>query len=95
MDGQALAMMQWFKFRTLQIIQSIRYIVLVYSRSVVEALLHRIKDRIRTEYQVRQEVMMGRRNIGNRGSVSFYLKKITEMKESGSGGKIEDRLDVA
>jgi hypothetical protein len=55
-------------------------------------IFNKIHLAILAEYRKRQEVIMGRKNIANKGSVSFYLKKITEDKKEGEKGKIEDSL---
>lgn len=94
LDNVANNLIDIFKFRSLQLIQSVRYIILVQSHILLSEFLDRIKDRIRNEYQVRQEIMMGRKVISNKGSVSFYLKKISESKGNVGRGKIEDSLEV-
>lgn len=94
LDNGSITLISALKFRSLQLIQSIRYIILVQSHILLSEFLDRIKDRIKNEYQIRQEMMMGRKIISSKGSVSFYLKKITEMKENESKGKIEDSLEI-
>ncbi len=88
LDNRAIAIISEVKFRNLQLIQTIRYIVLVQSKEVFRSFLDKMQEKIALEYRLRQEVVMGKRNITNRGSVSFYLKKITEEKGI-EKGKIE------
>lgn len=88
LDNRAIAIISEVKFRNLQLIQTVRYIVLVQSKEVFRSFLDKIQEKIALEYRLRQEVVMGKRNITNRGSVSFYLKKITEEKGI-EKGKIE------
>jgi hypothetical protein len=88
LDNKALSLITEVKFRNLQLIQTIRYIVLVQSKDVFRSFLDKLQEKIALEYRLRQELVMGKRNITNRGSVSFYLKKITEEKGM-EKGKIE------
>lgn len=88
LDNRAIAIISEVKFRNLQLIQTVRYIVLVQSKEVFRSFLDKIQEKIALEYRLRQEIVMGKRNITNRGSVSFYLKKITEEKGI-EKGKIE------
>ncbi len=93
LDHKAVNLINTVKFRNLQLIQTIRYIILIQSKEWFRAIWHRLQERMALEYQLRQEIMMGKRNISSRGSVSFYLKKIGE--EKGTKGVIEDHLDIA
>lgn len=92
LDAAALKLVADAKFRGLQLTQSIRYIVLVQSKIVCLDLLYKVQNKILSEYQKRQSVMMGHKDIINKGSVSFYLKKIAEDKGNGRKGKINDGI---
>jgi hypothetical protein len=85
-------LISFLKFKSLQLIQSIRYIVLVEVKELAKALFLKAKERILDEYKKRHDMMMGHKDITSNGSVSFYLKKITEHKGNGEKGKIEDIL---
>ena len=78
------------KFRSLQLIQTVRYILLVQTKISLRNLLYKIEEKIMNEYKMRQNIIMGRREIANKGSVSFYLKKITEDKGNMGRGRIEN-----
>ena len=78
------------KFMALQLIQSIRYIILIQVKIVCKKLLTKVEQKIANEYKIRQSTLMGQKKITNKGSVSFYLRKITEQKSSIGKGKIED-----
>lgn len=80
------------KFKCLQLVQSLRYIVSVRGKEVVKEWLIKAEKRLVEEYHKNQDALMGKKEIINRGSVSFYLKKIKEEKENGEKGKIEDSL---
>ena len=94
MDQKAIDLISTLKFRSLQFIQTIRYIILVQSKETIREFIDKIQLQIVNEYQARQELIMGRKNIPNKGSVSFYLKKITEEKGNIGRGKIEDSLEI-
>lgn len=76
------------KFRALQVVQSLRYIVLVEFRLAFQNWVFEMRERAVREYKVRESVIMGQKNITSRGSVSFFLKKIDEGKKSGQRGEI-------
>ncbi len=73
-------------------IQSVRYIFLVYLPSVIDRVLERVKESILKELRSRQNVLMGQKDIENKGSVSFFLKKIDENKKNGQKGEINETL---
>ena len=94
LDDKALVFFHSTKFRSLQLIQTIRYIILVKVKELLIELFEKYKNRIIEEYRLRKNsILIGKKQIKNKGSVSFYLKKITEHKGNGERGKIEDRLD--
>jgi len=81
------------KFKTLQLIQSVHYIIVVEAKIIVKDLFYKAKYKVISEYKKRQEaIIIGKKEIVNKGSVSFYLKKITEDKGNGEKGKIDDSL---
>jgi len=89
-DSKADEVIAVLKFKGLQLVQSIRYIALVQTKIVCKNLLNKVEQKIADEYKVRQSTLMGHKDITSKGSVSFYLKKITEEKSNGKKGKIED-----
>lgn len=80
------------KFRCLQFVQTIRYILFVQLKEIIKHFWNKIHEKIMHEYKIRQEIIMGRKEIVSNGSASFYLKKISEDKCNGGKGKIEDCL---
>src|SRR3989344_4365166 len=89
-DTKVVTFMAALKFKSLQLIQSVRYLVLVQGKAVLKEQFLKVQERMISEYNARQNMIMGRKDIKNNGSVSFYLKKITENKGNGEMGKIED-----
>jgi hypothetical protein len=91
LDTKSEKFVSALKFRSLQLIQSIKYIFLVQFRTVCRHLFSWAHEKIMQEYKSRQNfIMMGRKDVPGKGSVSFYLKKITEHKDGSEKGKIED-----
>ena len=78
------------RFRSLQLIQSIRYIIFVHGSEMFKDYIKKAEQKAVSEFKKRQDVIMGKKKIINGGSVSFYLKKITEEKGHVAKGKIED-----
>ena len=89
MDSKVEKLLDNIKFLCLQFIQSAHYVFLVHSKNIAKDALNKIQDKIINEYKNRESTMMGRKNISQNGSVSFYLKKITEDKGNGEKGRIE------
>ncbi len=92
LDSGSSSLIGSLKFRTLQFIQTVRYIVIVRIREMVNEYILGLQERIAKEYHIQQETLMGRRNLSSKGSVSFYLKRITENKSTPGIGKIEESL---
>lgn len=80
------------KFKCLQLVKSVEYIVFVQAKVVSKDIASRAGQRIVLEYKARQESLMGRKEIKSNGSASFYLKKIDESKKNGERGRIEEEL---
>ncbi|MEK7200961.1 MAG: hypothetical protein AAB672_02430 [Patescibacteria group bacterium] len=89
-DHQCDYCVSGLKFRCLQFVQTIRYILFVQLKEIIKHFWSQIHERIKHEYKIRQEIIMGRKEIINNGSASFYLKKITEHKGNGEKGKIHE-----
>jgi hypothetical protein len=92
LDTRSEKLISTLKFRAWQAIQSVRYLFVVKIRSVIEEWTESIQRKIIHEYKLQQNTVMGRKQIANNGSASFYLKKISEEKTSVGRGKIEDGL---
>lgn len=92
LDEKSLALASSIKYRSLQFIQSIRYIILVEAKNFLFAWAKDSWQRIYSEYlKARERALSGQKEINSRGSVSFYLKKITDEK-GGVKGRIEETL---
>lgn len=91
LDEKAFAANLKIKFLGLQIIQSARYVVLVKTPQFFRKLASDAGTKILIAYKEREGMIMGKRNITSRGSVSFFLKKIDEGRGN-SQGKIEESL---
>ena len=90
LDAKSEKLISDLRFRWSQLAQSVRYIALVQTKIICKNLLDKIEEKIMNEYRAKQSaIIMGHKNIINRGSVSFYLKKIAENKGVGEKGRIE------
>lgn len=92
LDSKLNEFVPFLRFKSFQLIQSIRYLILVKMKKIAEDLFHKVKEKILNEYKIRQGVIMGHKEIIDNGSASFYLRKITEGKSNGRKGKIEESL---
>lgn len=92
LDSRLDKLVVFLKFKGLQFIQTVRYIVLIKMRDLAQNFFHKAQERLASEIKLRQEIMMGKKDIMSKGSVSFYLKKITEDKGHTRRGKIEESL---
>lgn len=91
LDGGLDKTLSTLKFKALQVVQTVRYILLVKSKEFFNDLFNEAKEKFLEELKNRHNIIiMGRKEIAHKGSVSFYLKKITENKGHGLKGKIED-----
>lgn len=91
-DDRLETLVSGIRFRSLQLIQSVRYIIFVHAKDIFKDYIKKAEEKAIGEFRKRQDVIMGKKEIVNGGSVSFYLKKITEEKGNGTKGKIEDSL---
>jgi len=91
-DNRLELIVSKIRFRSLQLIQSIRYIIFVHGSEMFKDYIKKAEQKAVSEFKKRQDVIMGKKEIINGGSVSFYLKKITEEKGHVVKGKIEDSL---
>lgn len=91
-DDWAEKVISGLKFKLLQLVQIVRYIVLVETKEICKNLLEKIEEKIANEYRAKQLIIMGRKNIPINNSASFYLKKIHEEKQNMEKGKIEESL---
>jgi len=92
LDPKSEKFIAFLKFKSLQTIQTIRYIILVETKEAIRSWFYDLQEKILNEYRVRHNIIMGQKEIAGHGSASFYLRKITEQKSNGHKGKIEGTL---
>lgn len=92
LDPRSERLLEVLRFRLLQAIQTVRFVLLVWSREFAKNSSNKLRDRVIREFEARKKVVMGEKEIKNNGAVSFYLRKIKEDKSNGEKGKIEDNL---
>lgn len=84
-------------FRIYQLIQTVRFIFLVHLPEKSRVKITKTKDSMMSEYKKQKDVIMGKKELSNNGSSSFFLRKVNENKQAnsevgGERGKIEDSL---
>lgn len=89
LDNKSTELIKSIKFRSFQFIQILRYIFLVKTKNAIEVFFSDLFTRVRDEYLEREKVFMGRKDISNKGAVSFFLKRIKDEKAFLNKGKIE------
>lgn len=93
LDSKSDRLISVIKFKSLQLVQSVRYLAIIRSKELFNEKFHNVKEKIKEELRTKHNIIiMGRKEIAHKGSVSFYLKKIAEDKSNGDRGKIEDGL---
>ncbi len=92
LDPKAEKLSQSARFLILQAIQTVRYIFLVYIPKVIDEETGRYRESLAQKLEVQRNLLLGKKEIQNRGAVSFFLKKIDETKRNGQRGEINDSL---
>lgn len=90
-DPRAESFTNKFRFRILQLVQTVRYLFIVHLPQIMREVISEVQQGAMREYRVSQSIIMGRKNIVNKGAVSFYLKRIKEEKGS-ERGEIQDNM---
>ena len=76
----------------MQIRQTIKYIFVVYIPYFLRQKSKKYKESVNARIINNKDILMGRRDIENKGSASFFLRKIDESKRNGKKGEINDCL---
>ena len=77
-------------FRWQQVSQTVRYIIFIVIPRRSEESWREAKKMAVQGYKKQKDILMGKRDIANGSSASFYLKKIKEDQANGADGRIED-----
>lgn len=88
-DVKSEIFINYLKFKTLQIIQTLRYIFIVKVSKYFAEQNYKLKTWIIDELDKKQKIFMGRKEISKKGAVSFYIKKIEDNRTVSGKGKIE------
>lgn len=92
LDPKSEKLLESTKIFIVGIIQTIKYIFTVKIKDGYNSLIYKFKEKLIFEYQKRHDIIMGKRSISINRPTSFYLRKITENKNTSGTGKIEDML---
>lgn len=79
-------------YKLLQVKQTIKYIFVVYIPDIIGRKTQKYKENINIKINNNKEMLMGKRELENKGSSSFFLRKIDENKKNAKKGEINDFL---
>lgn len=84
-DNQVQKLMRAAENLMLTLLKSLQHLIMISLKNAINKSWLHTKNRILHEYRIREEIILGRKHIPNRGSVSFYLRKIDEAKNGNKG----------
>jgi len=91
-DNTALRATDTLRALLLLTIQTLRYIVLVYVPQLLDDALKSAHRVIEVHLELRQSVLRGRKDIRNKGAISFYFKKIDDQLKDRTHGEINEPI---
>jgi hypothetical protein len=94
-DAGSMKILNTIHYRFYQLIQTVRFIFLVHLPEKSRVKISKTKDTVLHSYNKQKDVIMGKKELQQNGSSSFFLRKVTDHKkgnggENGERGKIED-----
>ncbi len=94
-DHRGSKLLYSFHYRAYQVIQTIKFLVMVRIPEKGRVKISKTRDSVITEYQKQKDVIMGKKELNGNGSSSFFLRKMNDNKkenggENGERGRIED-----
>lgn len=79
--------------RSFELYRTVKYILLVHLPEKGRVKIENTKESVLNSYNKQKDVIMGKKELSNNGSSSFFLRKVSENKNgNGAKGKIEDSL---
>jgi hypothetical protein len=88
-DPKSQKVIDAFKFRVKQVVQTTRYIIFVLIPRRSEESFAKTKTIAVREFNKKKEVVLGKKDLKD-GGASFFLKKMKEEMKTVKSGKIED-----
>ena len=95
-DVKSEAVLSAVHYRLYQIVQTIRYVLVVHLPEKGRVKIIQTKDAVEQSYRKQKDAVMGKKELKQNGSSSFFLRKMSEHKDVGSNrenterGRIED-----
>lgn len=91
---QTISKLQKFVYTT---IQTVKYFLLVHLPEKGKVKISETKESVLNKYNKQKDAIMGKKELSKNGASSFFLRKVSENKNSGNGnnnerGKIEEIL---
>lgn len=94
LDNKASKVLYAIHYRFYQLVQTIKFVFLVKIPEKGRVKIHKTKDSVVKEYKKQKDVIMGKKELNQNGSASFFLRKIDETKNKKENdserGRIED-----
>lgn len=90
-DVQTGNVLEKTRYRFYQIVQTIRYLFLVHIPEKSKVKISKTKESVASRYSKQKDAIMGKKELNSNGSSSFFLRKVTEHKNAGSGGENGER----
>ncbi len=94
LDNPASKLFVSLSFRWKQISQTVRYIIFIVIPHRSEEAFKQMKGRAVHHYNKQKDTLMGKKEILNSSSASFFLKKMKEEKKNTKSGKIEETMEM-
>jgi len=92
LDIPASNFFEFLGFRWKQIYQTVRYIFVILIPQRSEEAFKQMKGKAVENYKKQKDTLMGKKELINSSSASFFLKKMKEEKKNSKNGKIEETI---
>ncbi|HEY4516218.1 MAG TPA: hypothetical protein VJH67_03475 [Candidatus Paceibacterota bacterium] len=97
-DVSSARIMSLIKYRMYQVVQTVRYLLFVHLPEKSKVKINKTKEAVEERYRKQKDAVMGKKELKQNGSSSFFLHKMSEHKnsadsevtEGGERGRIED-----
>ncbi len=91
-DPKAEKLIDYLKYKIYQIVQTLRFLVIVKMPEVLKHEKNKMQEKIAEKIDKQRDVILGKINIKDNGSSSFYLKEISEQAKNEEKGRIDESL---
>lgn len=94
-DERSSSFLSAVHFQLYRLVQTVKFLIFVHIPEKGKVKINQTKESMISGYQKQKDVIMGKKELRENGSSSFFLRKMTENKNSNAGGergKIEESL---